>query len=411
VAGRAPQNGFPRFGIDGDNGPAVGALLNSPGRLALGPSGSLFVADPGNARVRRVMGEFPTPGTTRYVLPSADGGEAYVFDARGRHVETAEALTGGTLYTFAYDAAGRLVEVHDGDGNVTLIERAGDGAPLAIVGPYGQRTALTADANGYLTSLTTPAGEVHHLVHGADGLLTSRLDPRGGEYRFTYEPATGRLTRAEDPAGGSTTLARAESAAGYQVTRTDAPGRVTTYGVERQPGGGQRLVNGLPDGTRIEAVLRPNGTTEVTRPDGTVATVRVGPDPRWGMLVPLIASLDVSLPGGATTSLTNTRTVSLADALDPLSVVTLRDTLTVNGRAATSTFDAASSTITATTAEGRRDVFELDAQGRDRRVGLAGLFPIDFGRDGDGRLVSASQGSGAAARLATAAYGAHGRPA
>ncbi|HKY36890.1 MAG TPA: RHS repeat-associated core domain-containing protein [Polyangiaceae bacterium] len=53
VAGSASQRGF-----SGDNGPATAALLNRTGPrggdLALGPDGSLYIADTGNFRVRRV---------------------------------------------------------------------------------------------------------------------------------------------------------------------------------------------------------------------------------------------------------------------------------------------------------------------------------------------------------------------
>ena len=36
--------------------------------------------------------------------------------------------------------------------------------------PFGQRTAL--DANGYLASVTNPAGEAYQMTYTADGLLT-----------------------------------------------------------------------------------------------------------------------------------------------------------------------------------------------------------------------------------------------
>jgi streptogramin lyase len=47
-------NGTP--GFSGDNGPATSAQLNNPGGVAVGSSGSLYIADSGNARVRKVSG-------------------------------------------------------------------------------------------------------------------------------------------------------------------------------------------------------------------------------------------------------------------------------------------------------------------------------------------------------------------
>jgi sugar lactone lactonase YvrE len=80
--------GSGRPGFSGDGGPAVQALLNSPGQLAFGPAGALYFADVSNRRIRRLSGEFPAPGATRFVLPAEDAGEAYVFDGQGRHLET-----------------------------------------------------------------------------------------------------------------------------------------------------------------------------------------------------------------------------------------------------------------------------------------------------------------------------------
>ena len=86
------------------------------------------------------------------------------------------ALTGAELYGFAYDDDGLLVSIEDGDGNITTVERDGNGDPLAIVSPYGQRTTFTLDANGYLESITSPANEVSQFTYTDDGLMTDMVD-------------------------------------------------------------------------------------------------------------------------------------------------------------------------------------------------------------------------------------------
>jgi len=50
VAGMSPQAGFA-----GDDGPATGALLNSPTAVAFDAAGNLYIADTGNNRIRKVF--------------------------------------------------------------------------------------------------------------------------------------------------------------------------------------------------------------------------------------------------------------------------------------------------------------------------------------------------------------------
>ncbi|MEF3088171.1 RHS repeat domain-containing protein, partial [Bacillus altitudinis] len=76
-----------------------------------------------------------------------------------RHKETRHALLGTTLQSFGYDDAGRLETVTNVDGLVTHLLRDADGAPTAIVGPYGQATTLALGPDGYLASVANPAGE------------------------------------------------------------------------------------------------------------------------------------------------------------------------------------------------------------------------------------------------------------
>src|SRR5262249_33907749 len=109
-------------------------------------------------------------------------------------------------------------------------------------------------------------------------------------------------------------------------------------------------------------------------------------------------------PGGLTSSLTATRTVTLADPHDPLSLSRATDTITVNGRRYTSTFDAASRQITDITPVGRQRLTTLDAQGYVVAEQLAGLAPRQLAYDTNGRLTTITQGT----RTAVLAYDAQG---
>ncbi len=390
-------------GYSGDAGPATQAQLNLPTGVAIGPDGSLYIPDGSNNLIRRMLLAFPGFSGDEILIPSEDGSELYVFDGLGRHWRTLDALTGALRYEFAYDAAGLLAAVTDGDGNVTSVERDGAGDPTAIVGPYGQRTTLSLDANGYLNRITNPAGESVQLAYTSDGLLEEMTDPNGNTSLYTYDNL-GRLTRAEDPAGGFQTLARTELENGNEVTRTTAMGRSTKYRVEALSTGAQRLVNTFPDGTQTEAVINTDGSQTVTYPDGTVTIVQYGPDPRWGMQAPLVQDMTISTSGGLQHFEHSGRTVALTDPNDPLSLETMKDTFTSSGRTYSSDYDADQNLITTTSPEGRQTLTYVDNKGRVVETKVPGLEPTKYSYDPQGRLASIASGSGVAARSLIFSY-------
>jgi YD repeat-containing protein len=358
----------------------------------------------------RVAPAFPGIGVSDIVVPSEDGSQVYVFDSRGTHKATRDALTGASLFQFGYDTGNRLTSIQDIDGLITTIHRDASGAPIEIVGPYGDTTLLGVDASGYLQTITNPAGEAIAAVHEQEGLLQSFTDPRGNEHTFEYD-TLGRLIKDSQPAsaGGWKTLTRTDTPSGHEVTIQSAGGVATTYAIDNPKAGGQKRTNTFPSGLTTELAKGNDGTQVSRLLDGTELTVTKKADPRFGMLAPVM-SQSTKLPSGKTLSVTRSREATLADANDLLSLTKLVETTAINDNALeryTSTYELTGGVrkLLTTSPLGRTTVSTLDAHGRTIAVTVPGLAPSELTYDAHGRLVAMTRGERMWSRSYDAATG------
>ncbi|WP_375773297.1 hypothetical protein NR798_21260 [Archangium gephyra] len=387
------QAGSPEVtGYNGEGLPSPRALFDSPVGIAVGPDGYLYVSDEWNYRIRRVGSARPWMAGSKAWVPSEDGRELYVFSHQDRHLRTVDALTQGVLYEFGYDAAGRLTSIQDRNGLMTRIERDASGRPLALVAPHGQRTRLELDANGYLSAIINPASERTELTHTPEGLLTSLRDARGGLHEFVYD-SMGRLTKDTNPAGGFKELSRTATADGYSITVRTALGRETVYRVQNLSTGEERRTTVAPSGEVSVESRNPDSTTTRTAADGTVVTEEAAPDARFGMLTPVESSRTVTLPGGLTQTLSQSRTVFLTEPEDPLSLASIADTETVNGLTSTLTYEAATRRLTEQSPMGKQTTTTYDEKGRVAKVEAPGVLPVQYSFDDEGRLRLRTQGT------------------
>ena len=380
-------------GAIGDNGPAArGFLADIPGGTAVGPDGSLYIAETAGNRVRRVGPAFPQFAAGTTVLPSDDGRELFLFDAAGRHLSTLDALTNQKLFTFSYDDAGRLSAAADQFGNTTQFQRTSAGDLRAIVGPFGETTTTTLDDNGYLASVTNANDETTRLAHSATGLLASLTNPRGGAdvHSFEYDDL-GRLTRDTTPSGSFKKLDRKDQnqwSRDYDVTLSTALG--VTHKYEVRDSGENTVARTITDPAGLVTTFTIDaGVTVVTTPTRTVTTT-LGGDPRFGLEAPVKQSQVIALSGsGAPQQIREERrSVTLADRNDPLSVTTLETSSSVNGLTWRETWNASASTRTLTSPEGRTVVQTLDEKGQLRSVQVGNLTPAELDYDANGRVVA-----------------------
>ena len=222
-------NGTSATGVDGK--PATQTSLDYPIGITVGLDGSLYVSELSGYRIRKISlpAELIVSPLSGEIPFAEENGLGHIFSSAGRHLKTVDLETGRDLYTFDYDADGRVVFVSDRFGNPTAIERDAAGRPFAVVSPDGLRTTLTVNGQNHLTRISYPDGSVYGFEYTAAGLLNAKIDPAGNRFEHFFDVA-GRLESASDQEQGNWQFAQSADAAGLVTsTMLTAEGAATTY--------------------------------------------------------------------------------------------------------------------------------------------------------------------------------------
>ncbi len=220
---------------------------------------------------------------------------------------------------------------------------------------------------------------------------------------FQYDP-DGRLVHHENAAGADITLTRVPTQNGDDVTFTTPLGRETHYTRSFNAQDAETRVTVDPRGLTSSATRDKQEHRGRLQPDGTLVTLEHEADPRFLMLAPIVGSMTERLPSGLTRTSGRSRSVVLANASDPLSLLSATDVSTVNGRAWTRNYNVATRLETTTTPEGRITQVRYDAKGRVVEMQSPDTLPISLSYDPQGRLLSSTQGT----RGTTRTYGLDG---
>jgi len=146
------------FGFAGDGGAATSALLGANLKIAVGPDGSLYIADQDNNRVRRVdpaSGIITTVAGNGKSTPSGDGGQATSagVSAWSVAVDQANNLYIGGLAAVRKVTPAGVIGTYAGNGQFSF---SGDGGPA---------TSASIPIAGYLS--TDGAGNLY-ITDGSD---------------------------------------------------------------------------------------------------------------------------------------------------------------------------------------------------------------------------------------------------
>jgi RHS repeat-associated protein len=371
--------------------------------------------------VRKYSTTLPKDDTSGTIIIPTNG-ELYIFDKKGRHLRTLDALTQIVKYEFGYTGGGLLSVITDGYGNVTTIERAAGGTPVAIVSSSGQRTALGIDSNGWLASVTDPGNSTYSMAYRAGGLLEKFIHPDGFYGYMTYDDL-GRLVRDGNSKGDWKELSRTTNADGSDtitVTNSDGTSRTMTFGGS---GGAAGSTFVGYDGATTRVEYNADGSYTTYSSGGSVH-VLLKPDVRFGMLEPYVAYRYEYLAGGAITRTTRTQEAEFLNSADPLSLLRMKWTVTeesqrydheksewgpLTATTSSSEYDARTRTHIGTSPMGRQTFRTIDAMGRDAATQVAGIEPVYSIYDEQGNLKAMTQGSGVNQRQVSYVYRSDGQ--
>ncbi|HHQ41938.1 MAG TPA: hypothetical protein ENK20_06575, partial [Chromatiales bacterium] len=311
-----------------DGGPAASAGLVDPAGIDLAPDGSLYVADYGGHRIRRIRpdGTIETVAGSGVAGYSGDGGPAtaaelnkpmdvavapdgsYLIVADGQNSRLRILLPDGTIGTLATDPVATefpyAVAIAP-DGTIWYQDRRGlrriaplsldpgaaqirvpseDGDELYVFDRHGRhlRTLSTLtgaelrrferDADGRLLRIVEGDGRATRIERDASGRPVAIVSPDGHRTALATD-ADGWLARVTDPAGG---VWRFAYRAGGLLTRlTDPHGHVSEKDYDAR---GRLILDRNARGGTIRLRRRPEyvgAVVEVDRLDGTRAEHRI----------------------------------------------------------------------------------------------------------------------------------------
>jgi hypothetical protein len=161
-------------GFSGDGGPALSAQFGQLGGISLDGAGNVYVADTGNARVRKIVpgGTVTTVaggGPTPKLLTGVPDSQGIAFDPAGRMFMTdfqyhflRRALPNGST---------KVIAGNGGQGT------SGDGGP-AIDATFSAPSVMTFDNLGrlFFLDLAEGTGSVRMIAPGADGIVDGAMD-------------------------------------------------------------------------------------------------------------------------------------------------------------------------------------------------------------------------------------------
>ncbi|MCB0421822.1 MAG: PKD domain-containing protein [Bdellovibrionales bacterium] len=390
-SGTEPISGTNAAGYNGEGLSAYTTKLSNPSGVAFAPNGEIVLSDTKNHLIRKIVpSKLPDLVLNHFVVPSQSGSELYVFDKQGLHLETRSALTNAVLLSFEYDTNNMLVAQADAFGKRTQFHRSIDGQLESIEGPEGRSYAIYLNPDGWMQSVSNPLGETYNMDYwGTDGLLKEFRRPKGGYSKFTYD-IYGKLTRDENSEGEFITLADTsipEEDRIFRMLTTLPGGQQTSYSYEQNTSSQGQLSITSVDGTNSVGEAASTKRKIISK-TGTVTSLELAPDPRFGMTAPYEKRFIITLPSG----LQKSQETDIRAQFSGANLTSLTYQTSTNGIVSQSVFTQSTGEILSTSSLGRSRSVIIDGLERPIDQHTPGVVSTNFTYTPEGRLDMVTQG-------------------
>jgi len=222
----------------------------------------------------------------------------YVFDHKGKHIETIDMNSGITLTTFNYDSEGRLITIKDRFDNIITINRDVNGKATELVSPDGYITKLTVDDFNDLIRAEYDDATAYDFVY-QDSFMMEETDVRNNVFSRTFDN-TGRITQSVDPEGGQWDFFNSKDEF-TKVTRygySTAEGNVYESLLSFLENGDQETVTTFKDLSQLTRTQQNDDLKATYQSSGVVTVIDNVIDVKTKQEIPHI--ITTSLPSGLT---------------------------------------------------------------------------------------------------------------
>lgn len=267
IAGDVEAEPYEGGALTGDDGPALGAKLNNPVDIAVDSDGNIYIADLGNARVRKVSpdGAITTfAGGVRQVYQNGrytygDGGLAIQANLRAPAGVAVD--SDGSVYIA--DSNWHVIRKVSPDGNISTIAGTGSRASTRVI---EEGVALETPLSFPIDVTLGPDGSIYFVEKGtrrvrkiSDGIVTTVAGNGSDEFMVSGDGGS-----ATEAGIGTPEEIFVDSAGNLYITASEG-------GVE-----GSTVISDIGNETRGETSIQKGTIIRKVTPDGKIYTIAGG---------------------------------------------------------------------------------------------------------------------------------------